>query len=120
MSRKILKRTDPKVQTKSRRRYRIRKDLEGSPERPRLCVTKTNKLLKVQLIDDVAGSTLLALQTPKDKTANLVLATELGKSVALAAKAKGIEKCVFDRSGNLYHGRIAAVAAGAREAGLKF
>ena len=120
MSRKILKRTSEKVSIRARRRRRIRATIVGSAERPRLCVTKTNKLLIVQVIDDDKGVTLVHVQSPKKKTVNVTMATELGKQLASAAKAKGIEQVVFDRSGNLYHGRVAALAAGAREAGLKF
>ena len=120
MSKKITKSTDLKTQIRARRRRRIRKNIAGSAERPRLCVTKTNRLMIAQLIDDDKGLTLVRLQTPKGKTANIMLASDLGKQVASAAVAKGIQNCVFDRAGNLYHGRIAAVASGAREGGLKF
>jgi large subunit ribosomal protein L18 len=120
MAKKVLKKTDSKTAIRARRRRRIRSGIEGTLARPRLCVTKTNKKIVVQLIDDIAGKTLLRAETPKGKSANVSLATELGKSLAGAAKQKGIEKVVFDRSGNLYHGRVAAVAAGAREAGLQF
>jgi large subunit ribosomal protein L18 len=120
MSKKVLKRTDSKTSIRARRRRRIRSAIEGSSTRPRLCITKTNKKIVVQIIDDIVGKTLVRGETPAGKTANVVLATELGKQVAGAAKQKGIEKVVFDRSGNLYHGRVAAVAAGAREAGLQF
>jgi large subunit ribosomal protein L18 len=120
MAKKVLKRTDQKVAIRARRRRRIRSGVEGNSARPRLCVTKTNKMIVVQLIDDIVGKTLLHGETPKGKTANISLATELGKKIAGAAIQKGIEKVVFDRSGNLYHGRVAAVAVGAREAGLKF
>jgi large subunit ribosomal protein L18 len=120
MARKVTKSTDAKTAIQTRRRRRIRKKVAGTAERPRLCVTKSNKLLTAQLIDDDKGITLLSAQTPKGKTANLSLAKELGSQVAKAASAKGINTCVFDRAGNLYHGRIAAVATGAREGGLKF
>jgi large subunit ribosomal protein L18 len=120
MARKIKKHTSNKLAIKARRRVRIRAKVEGSIERPRLCITKTNKKLSAQLIDDLKGVTLLAATTPKGKTVNLKLSSDLGKAIAQAAIGKGIQSVVFDRSGNLYHGRIKAVADGAREAGLKF
>jgi large subunit ribosomal protein L18 len=120
MSRKVLKRTAPKLAIRLRRKERIRSRIEGDADRPRLCVSRSNKALYAQLIDDIKGVTLLAMGTPKKVTANIKLATELGKKFAEAAKAKGIDQCVFDRSGNLYHGRIAALAQGARDGGLKF
>jgi large subunit ribosomal protein L18 len=120
MSTKVLKRTSSKISIRSRRRRRIRSGVEGSMERPRLCVTKTNRRIVAQIIDDSSGRTLVAESTPKGKVANVTLATELGKSLGSLAKSKGILKVVFDRSGNLYHGRVAAVASGARESGLQF
>jgi large subunit ribosomal protein L18 len=85
-----------------------------------LCVTKTNRSIFVQVINDDIGTTLIAGSTPKGKAANLDLAKSLGDQIAKAAIAKGIQNVVFDRSGNLYHGRVAAVAEGARAGGLKF
>ena len=120
MARKIKKNTSQKLAIRARRKIRIRAKIEGTAEKPRLCVTKSNKMLVAQLIDDVKGVTLLSAKSPKGKTANLKLATELGKAVASAAQGKGISAVVFDRSGNLYHGRIKALADGAREGGLKF
>ncbi len=120
MAKKIKKKTSSKIVVKARRKLRIRKRVMGSALRPRLCVIKSNRVLAVQLINDDVGSTILSLQTPKGKTANVKLATELGKQIAQSALSKGIQTCVFDRSGNLYHGRVAAVATGAREAGLQF
>jgi large subunit ribosomal protein L18 len=118
--RKIRKDTNPKTVVRVKRRLRTRKKVLGTAERPRLCVTKTNKAISVQVINDDLGQTLLALRTPSEKSANLAIATQLGKELAKVAQDKGIENVVFDRSGNLYHGRVAAFAAGAREAGLKF
>jgi large subunit ribosomal protein L18 len=120
MGLKITKSTSDKLSIRARRKRRIRAKVIGSAERPRLCVTKTNKLVVAQLIDDTKGVTLLRVQTPKNKTANIKLSTELGKDLASQAKTKGISAVVFDRAGRLYHGRVAAVAAGAREAGLSF
>jgi large subunit ribosomal protein L18 len=120
MAKKIKKSTNPRLQIKARRRMRIRNKVEGSTERPRLCVTKTNTRLFVQLIDDSKGVTLLADSTPVKKTANRSAATELGKTVAKKAIEKGYKLVVFDRSGNLFHGRVAALAQGARDGGLQF
>jgi large subunit ribosomal protein L18 len=120
MAKKIKKATNPRLVIKASRRMRIRNKVEGTAERPRLCVTKSNARMTVQLIDDLKGITLLADCTPKKKSANREMATALGQSVAKAAIAKGIKKVVFDRSGNLYHGRIAALAQGARDGGLEF
>lgn len=118
--RKIRKETSPKIVIRLNRRRRIRKKVAGTAERPRVCVTKTNRALNIQVINDDAGKTLFSLRSTKDKTLNVELATALGRAVAAKAKELGIENVVFDRSGNLYHGRVAAFAAGAREAGLKF
>jgi large subunit ribosomal protein L18 len=120
MARKIKKHTSPKLAIRARRKTRIRGKVEGTTERPRLCVTKSNKRLSVQVIDDIKGVTLFYAETPKGKTVNLKLATELGKALAQGAISKGLAQVVFDRSGNLYHGRVKALADGAREGGLKF
>jgi len=120
MGLKVKKSTSSKLAIRARRKKRIRAKVEGSAERPRLCVTKSNRLMVAQLIDDTKGITLLRSQTPKGKTANVKLSTELGKDLASQAKAKGIKAVVFDRAGQLYHGRVAAVAAGARDGGLSF
>jgi large subunit ribosomal protein L18 len=120
MARQMHKRTSEKLQARVKRHARIRKKLSGTLERPRLCVLRTNRGLEVQLIDDVAAKTLIGLRTPTKETANRTHATDLGKKVAEQAKAKGITKVVFDRGGYIYHGKIAAFAAGAREAGLDF
>ena len=120
MARQMLKRTAKKVQGKVARHGRIRKKVTGSADRPRMCVIRTNRGLEVQLIDDAAAKTLIGFRTPFKATANKDLATELGKKIAESAKAKGITKVVFDRGGYIYHGKIAALAAGAREAGLDF
>jgi large subunit ribosomal protein L18 len=118
--RKLRKDTNPKVVIRLNRRRRIRKKIAGTAERPRVCVTKTNRCLNIQVINDDLGNTIFSLRSAKDKTLNRDLATQLGRDVAKKAQELGIENVVFDRSGNLYHGRVAAFAAGAREAGLKF
>lgn len=120
MAGKIRKTTSSKVAGRLKRRRRIRKKVEGTAERPRFCVTKSNRALSVQIIDDIEAKTLLALRTSSGKSANIDLAGQLGKDIAAKAIEKGINNVVFDRSGNLYHGKVAALAAGAREAGLKF
>ncbi|HVY76609.1 MAG TPA: 50S ribosomal protein L18 [Puia sp.] len=106
-------------------RYRIRKKVVGSPEKPRLAVFRSNSDIYVQLIDDVQGKTLAAASSrDKDIAAQKGTKSEKSKLVgaAIARKAKelGVENVVFDRGGNLYHGRVKAVAEGAREAGLQF
>ena len=106
---------------KSRRHFRVRRKVVGTPERPRLVVTRSSRHLYVQLVDDAAGKTLASASTYKltegDKTAQ---AKRLGETVASVAKAAGITKVVFDRGGNTYTGRLAAFADAARAAGLEF
>ena len=107
------------------RHRRVRKKIHGTAVRPRLAVHRTNKHISVQVIDDDAGRTLVAASTTEAelRSANgssAAAATKIGALVAQRAKAAGIDKVVFDRGGYLYHGRIAAVAAAAREAGLEF
>jgi large subunit ribosomal protein L18 len=109
-----------------RRHRRVRKKIHGTALRPRLAVFRSNKHLSVQLIDDDAGVTLAAASTNEaDLRANgsgasVDAAARVGTLIAERAKAAGIEKVVFDRGGFAYHGRIAAVASAAREAGLEF
>lgn len=110
-----------------RRHRRVRKDVNGSTERPRLAVFRSHQHIYAQVIDDVEQHTLASASTlePELKSrlangANITAATEVGKLVAERAKAKGIETVVFDRGGNLYHGRVKALADAAREAGLNF
>jgi large subunit ribosomal protein L18 len=108
-----------------RRHIRVRKRVSGTPERPRLVVTRSNRHMVAQVIDDIAGHTLASASTldasirggEGDKSAQ---AQKVGALVAERAKAAGIEAVVFDRGGNKYAGRIAALADAAREAGLKF
>jgi large subunit ribosomal protein L18 len=109
-----------------RRHRRVRKKIHGTALRPRLAVFRSNKHLSVQLIDDDAGVTLAAASTNEadlraaGSGASVEAAGRVGTLVAERAKAAGIEKVVFDRGGFAYHGRIAAVASAAREAGLEF
>ncbi len=106
-------------------RYRIRKKVAGTAVKPRLAVYRSNADIYAQLIDDDNGVTLVAASS-RDKSiaAQKVTKTEksklVGASVALKAKELGLETCVFDRGGNLYHGRVKSVADGAREGGLQF
>ena len=107
-----------------KRHVRVRGKISGTPERPRLNVFRSNANIYAQIIDDVNGVTLVAANTlEKDfegATGNIEAAKKVGQVVAERAKAKGIEEVVFDRGGYIFHGRVAALAEGAREAGLKF
>jgi large subunit ribosomal protein L18 len=119
------KHTAQKTRSRLRRQVRVRKKISGTPERPRLVVTKSARHLFAQVVDDVAGKTLASASTMEadlrssgdDKTAK---AKTVGGLLAERAKAAGVESVVFDRAGNKYHGRIAALADGAREGGLGF
>ncbi len=106
------------------RHKRVRAKISGTPERPRLCVYRSNANISAQIIDDVSGVTLVsATSTEKDfgmYGGNKTAAREVGKRIAERAAAKGIETVVFDRGGYLYHGRVQELAEGAREGGLKF
>jgi len=106
-----------KISGKDRIRYRIRKKISGTPEKPRLSVFRSNKSIYCQVIDDVNGVTIASAAS---KGSNAAAATEVGKAIAEKAKAKKVETVVFDRGGNLYHGRVKALADAAREGGLKF
>ena len=106
-------------------RYRIRKKIAGTTEKPRLSVFRSNSEIYVQLIDDNNGKTIAAASSrDKDIAAQKVTKTEKSKLVGLAIARKatelGIQKVVFDRGGNLYHGRVKAIAESAREGGLQF
>ncbi|MGO2515590.1 MAG: 50S ribosomal protein L18 [Corynebacterium variabile] len=110
---------------RQRRHYRLRKNISGTAETPRLVVHRTSRHMHVQLIDDVAGHTLAAASTTEadiramegDKKAR---GARIGELIAERAKAAGVETVVFDRGGYQYHGRVAALADAAREGGLKF
>jgi large subunit ribosomal protein L18 len=109
----------------ARRHFRVRKNVRGSAERPRLVVTRSSRNITAQIIDDLKGHTLASASTldaslrgtEGDKSA---LAAKVGALLAERAKAAGVSKVVFDRGGNKYAGRIAALAGAAREAGLEF
>jgi large subunit ribosomal protein L18 len=109
---------------KDRRHRRVRKKVAGSAERPRLAVFRSNRHIVAQVIDDRAGTTLVAASTVEaslrtSATGNAAAATAVGRLIAERALAAGITKVVFDRGGARYHGRVAALAAAAREAGLE-
>ena len=110
-------------QLRERRHRRVRGKVSGTPERPRLAVFRSNRGIFAQLVDDDAGRTLAsagwnALATAPGSKSDQ--AAEVGKALATAAKQAGIEQCVFDRGGYLFHGRVKALADGAREGGLRF
>ncbi len=110
-----------KEQRRIRIKKGIRKKLSGSNEMPRLSVFKSNKRIYVQLIDDVTGKTILSADSTKlEGGCNMSMATAVGQEIAKKATEKGINSVVFDRNGYLYHGKIKALADGAREGGLKF
>ncbi|MDX2085994.1 MAG: 50S ribosomal protein L18 [Candidatus Melainabacteria bacterium] len=109
-----------------KRHYRLRRTLIGYPTRPRLAVYRSNKHISVQIIDDISHKTLVSAGTyeplfrKESSGANIEAAKRIGETIAKRALEKGISSVVFDRGGNLYHGRIAALAESAREAGLLF
>jgi large subunit ribosomal protein L18 len=116
--------TKSKHAARVRRHRRVRKTVTGTPERPRLAVFRSNRHISAQVIDDTTGRTLAAASTYegdlREGSGSIVGATNVGRLIGERAKAAGIDKVVFDRGGNLYHGRVAAVAEAAREAGLEF
>ena len=119
----MIKRPNTKAQ-RLHRHTRVRAKISGTPERPRLNVFRSNTNIYAQIIDDVAGVTLVSAST-LDKsfegaTGNKEAARKVGKLLAERALAKGIETVVFDRGGYVYHGRVQELAEGAREGGLKF
>jgi len=113
-----------KADRRQRIKYRIRKRLSGSGERPRMTVYRSNKQIYVQLVDDVSGQTLVAASSKEKEIASQKVnkidqAKLVGKRLAEKAKEKGIESVVFDRNGYLYHGRVKNLADAARKSGLK-
>ena len=113
-----------KLEGLKRRQRRVRGKVSGTSERPRLRVTRTNANIYAQIIDDVAGNTLVSASSLDKEIegngGNKTAARAVGKLVAERCKAKGIDTVVFDRGGYLYHGRVAELAEGAREGGLEF
>ncbi len=114
--------TNEKVRARTKQHRRVRKKIVGTPERPRLAVFRSNRHIYAQVIDDVAGRTLasassLATKAGDDPSAN---AKEVGLALAAKAKDAGVTAVAFDRGGFMYHGRVKALADGAREGGLEF
>ncbi len=110
-------------EARARRKRRVRGKISGVAERPRLAVFRSNKAIYAQVVDDAVGRTLAAARSSEVEAAGLdksAIAKKVGQLVAERAKAKGIASVVFDRSGYLYHGRVKALAEGAREGGLEF
>jgi large subunit ribosomal protein L18 len=122
---KAGKHTSTRTASRLRRQVRGRKKVTGTADRPRLVVTRSSKHITVQVVDDVVGKTVASASTMEadlrsfegDKTAK---ARKVGELVAERAKGQGVASVVFDRAGNRYHGRVAALADGAREGGLAF
>lgn len=119
----VIKRGKSKADARMRRQFRGRKRISGTTDRPRLVVSRSSRHLYVQVVDDTMGRTVASASTMEadlrsldgDKTAK---AKKVGELIADRAKAAGIQAVVFDRGGNKYHGRVAAIADGAREGGL--
>ena len=118
-----MSKTVKKQQLRLKRKRRVRSKVSGSAERPRLSVFRSASHMYVQVIDDSKGETILSAGTydkGKAKRAGVEVCSELGKKIASACKEKSISKVVFDKNGFAYHGRVKAVAEGAREGGLVF
>ena len=112
-----------KPQARLRRRRRVRAKVRGTAERPRLSVFRSNRGIQAQLIDDVKGHTVAAVnwvEADLKSLARMEQAKKAGELLAERAKAAGVETCIFDRGGYRYHGKVKALADGAREGGLKF
>jgi large subunit ribosomal protein L18 len=124
MKLKFRKKMSDRLKSRAKAKVKIRKKIEGTAERPRLSVFRSSKHMYAQLIDDVSRTTIVSFSTDKveglKSTSNCDAAKAVGANIANAAKSKNITKIVFDRSGYVYHGRIKALAEGAREAGLEF
>ena len=119
---KLKNKTSHKMTKRLKSRARIRKKVDGHSERPRLSVYRSGRHIYAQIIDDALGKTLVAFSTLEGDipTKNLESAKKVGAEIATRALAKNIKSVVFDRSGYVFHGRVKAVADGAREAGLSF
>lgn len=124
MNLKNIKSKNKKTYRRYRIKMRIRRNLNGTPEMPRLSVFRSNKQIYAQIIDDSNGHTLVSasslIKGSEEKVSKTDQAKQVGQEIATRAKEAGIEKVVFDRNGYLYHGRIKALAEAARESGLKF
>jgi len=122
-----MARTNPSTVAREKRVKRIRKNLVGTSERPRLRVFKSVKHIYAQIIDDSTGKTIVSMSTvdkafdgSEEEKGKIAAAKKVGKVIAERAKAAGVSKVVFDRGGYLYHGRVKALSDGAREGGLDF
>jgi large subunit ribosomal protein L18 len=122
-----MKKTNPSELARRRRKKRFQKKVRGTPERPRLCVFRSNKHIYAQIVDDQAPRTLASVSTLSKELSSLAEkratkegAQKVGELIAKKAKERNIRKVVFDRNGFLYHGRVQAVAVAARDAGLDF
>ena len=127
MAYSIKRKKNSKVVARRLRHQRVRKRISGTPQRPRLVVTRSNRHMVAQLVDDTVGHTLCSASTLEKAIKEVEIeghkvgaARRVGELVAERARALGIESIVFDRAGYKYHGRVAAVAEGAREGGLVF
>lgn len=123
MKLKLNKKTSSRQKARIKKKIRVRKRVHGTPERPRLCVYRSLHHIYAQLIDDVAGKTLVSVSS-KDLNlkagGNKEAAEKVGQVLAERAKGQSIESVVFDRNGLIYHGRVQKLAEGARQGGLKF
>lgn len=122
MNVKYTKHTAARATNRLKKKVRIRKKVKGSEERPRLCVFRSGKHIYAQIIDDANGKTVVSASslTVDKKAPGKEMAKLIGQTVAKAAVAKNIKDVVFDRNGFIYHGRVQALAEGAREGGLNF
>ncbi len=117
----MSKHTSERKVNRLKKKIRIRKTVNGTSERPRLCVFRSGKHMYAQIINDVEGTTLVAVSSlGKDDKSGVDMAKAVGVEAAKAASAKNIKSVVFDRNGYLYHGRVKSLAEGAREGGLNF
>ncbi|MFM6928796.1 MAG: 50S ribosomal protein L18 [Bdellovibrio sp.] len=121
MKLKMSKHTSDRKVNRLKKKIRIRKVVNGTEERPRLCVYRSGKHMYAQIINDVTGHTIVSVSSlGKEDKAGIEMAKLVGMEVAKAATAKNIKTVVFDRNGYLYHGRVKSLADGAREGGLNF
>ncbi|MES3038194.1 MAG: 50S ribosomal protein L18 [Bdellovibrionota bacterium] len=118
---KFRKHTSARTVNRLTKKIRIRKTVKGTPERPRLCVFRSSRQMYAQVIDDVTANTLVSVSSINlgDETGK-EMAKKVGQEIAKLALQKNIKSVVFDRNGFIYHGRVQALADGAREAGLNF
>lgn len=109
-----------KISRRKKIKFGIRKKISGNAEKPRLAVFRSNKQIYAQLIDDIAGVTLATVSSIALSSNGVAQAKEVGELIAKEAQSKGVSTVVFDRGGYLFHGRVKALADGARDGGLKF